>query len=730
MKASSRILIVDDEEQNLDLLSRRLSRAGYEVETANNGRRALEIVARGAVDLVLLDQMMPEMSGLEVLHQLRASPVTEHLPVIMVTALTDSARVAEALDLGANDYVTKPLDFQVALARIRAQVARRQADSELRENEERYELAMQGAGKILVDWDLVADTVYHSPDWFRLIGYEPEDASRWHEKRYARIHPADLPRLLEALESDSEARSTASIQSGLMEVPESTQVEYRLRHRDGHYLWVALQSIVLRDKEGRAIRRIGSLQDITAIKTVDALTGLGNGLAFADRVDAAIQKRQQDLPVESGAGAPFAVLLYEIDHFRMIEDYLGHAQCDAFLRMVAQRAQLALVEYASAAGVTNASYLKLARLGKEQFGLVIDPVFHAAEAEAIAERLAHAMRPAFSVAEREMICSIRLGIALYQPEYREAEAMIRDAGSAVYVAKTQGASPWRLFDPSQRRLRENRMQLEIDLRLALQRREFETYYQSRVELDTGRICGFEALIRWNHPARGVVSPAEFIPMAEEAGLIHEIGLWIMRQACAQLVQWREKYALPDDFEISVNLSASQCREPRLVEEVAAILQETGLPARNLNLELTESLLFEDLKEAKKVLESLKNLGVGLKIDDFGTGYSSLKYLCELPFDCLKIDRSFTYDLDKNNPDTDEMVRTILQMARNLQMEVIAEGVENREHVVRLKEMGCEFGQGYFFSRPVSAAQAEAKLQENLAGAGDGAKQQKNNEESR
>jgi EAL domain-containing protein (putative c-di-GMP-specific phosphodiesterase class I) len=210
----------------------------------------------------------------------------------------------------------------------------------------------------------------------------------------------------------------------------------------------------------------------------------------------------------------------------------------------------------------------------------------------------------------------------------------------------------------------------------------------------------------------MVPPVEFIPVAEENGLIHEIGLWVLRSACQQMQVWREEYALPPDFEISVNLSANQCREPHLVREVAEILHQTGLPAVNLNLELTESILLDNLKEAKTALEALKGLGVGLKMDDFGTGYSSLKYLCELPFDCLKIDRSFISDLDKNNRDSDEMIRTILQMARNLSMETIAEGIETSQHLIRLKEMGCEFGQGYLFSRPIRAADAEIMLKAN------------------
>jgi EAL domain-containing protein (putative c-di-GMP-specific phosphodiesterase class I)/GGDEF domain-containing protein len=407
-----------------------------------------------------------------------------------------------------------------------------------------------------------------------------------------------------------------------------------------------------------------------------------------------------------------------VDRFKLVEESLGEKSSEEFLRQVGYRAQSALIKWAAKVDMGHDLRLKLARIGKDEFGVIIDPANSQVNAEDVAECLLHAMRTGFLVSRREMICSIRLGLAIYQPCYADATAMIRDARTAVYAAKTQGAASWKIFDPSMRMLHEDRLQMDIDLRLALQRGEFEVYYQSRVVLHTGRICGFEALIRWNHPTRGMVPPVEFIPIAEENGLIHEIGLWVLRRACEQMQLWRETYNLPPDFEISVNLSANQCREPHLVREVAEILHQTGLPAANLNLELTESILLENIREAKTVLGALKELGVGLKMDDFGTGYSSLKYLCELPFDCLKIDRSFTSDLDKNNQDSDEMIRTILQMARNLSMETVAEGVENLQHLTRLKEMGCEFGQGYFFSRPIRAADAEAMLKANLQSCGE------------
>jgi EAL domain-containing protein (putative c-di-GMP-specific phosphodiesterase class I)/PleD family two-component response regulator len=708
MKPTPRILVVDDEESNLDLFSRRLTRAGYLVDTARDGLEALQIAERGQIDLVLLDQMMPGLSGLQVLSELRKKYTAQQLPVIMVTALTDSSQVVEALDHGSNDYVTKPVDFQVALARIRAQLGHQNADRELRKSEERYALALRGSGRILFDWDRIEDTVYYSPEWYRLLGFEPEDAELKNEKRFSRVHPFDLPLLKQALNVNENSSLPASEAKEQNPAKDSIQVEFRVRRRDGEYRWVSLQGMTFRNAASVPVRFIGSLTDITVRKTVDELTGLENELTMMNELQATIL-RYQEYPATT-----FAVLIFKVDTFGLIEQSLGQAASEELLQEVARKAQTALFGCVSMKDLARPCHLRPAHISKDEFGLVIDPVHQPAEAEAVAACLVAAMRSPIIVAQREVICSIRIGLVLYQPEYRDPLALIRDARTALSAAKPESATPWKIFDASMRKLQEDLLQLDIDLRHALERHEFEVYYQSRVSLATFETCGFEALVRWNHPTRHLVLPDAFISLAEEHGLIHEIGIWVLRQACEQLRLWQQAYVLPEDFEVSVNLSAHQCREPLLVQQVSEILRETGLPPVNLNLELTESRLLDNIEEARTILRSLKSLGVGLKMDDFGTGYSSLKYLNELPFDCLKIDRSFTANLDKNEQDTVEIIRTILQMARNLNMEVVAEGIESAAQFARLKKMGCQFGQGFFFSRPVCVTETESLIAGHFA----------------
>ncbi|WP_420238465.1 putative bifunctional diguanylate cyclase/phosphodiesterase [Telmatobacter bradus] len=698
MNEQIRILIVEDEEMNIDMLSRRLRKAGYEVATAMNGIEALEVIAQRPIDMVLLDQMMPGMSGLQVLDQLRSNPLTHDLPVIMVTALADGASVAEALDRGADDYVTKPLDFKIALARIRALASRHQDRRQQQKREERYQLAMLSGGNIIIDCDLLNDLVYYSPEWYQMLGYEPDGRQHTREECISRVHPADLPSLMESMQG-----CVHPVQ--VVGDPSRTQynfsAEFRLRHQNGSYRWVTLKGTTVVNAEGKMTRQIAFLNDITEKKTRDAATGLPNLIQL-----------EQEYENAKATHVSFSLLLFEIERFKLIEESLGPDGRDTFVQQVCRRAQSALSEYKKLAGELPPD-LRLARVGNDEFVLWSAPGISLESTTELAAFLVHAMRQDFAVDGRAMVCSIRLGLVENCGESTTLQEMIHDARTAVYAARLQGNTAWKVFDPSMRELHEDRLQLEFDLRVALPRKEFEVYYQSRVELKTGRICGFEALIRWNHPVRGIVPPTQFIPLAEEAGLVHEIGLWVLRTACTQLQEWRKNYSLPQDFEVSVNFSASQCRQTGLVEDVSQILRETGLPPANLNLELTESILLDNLAEAHDVLQSLRNLGIGMKMDDFGTGYSSLKYLCELPFDCLKIDRSFVSDLGLNNPESVAMIETILQLAHNLNMETVAEGVETATHAELLKNMGCEFGQGYFYSRPLRAKDAELLLKANL-----------------
>lgn len=694
MSISSRILIVDDQDANLDMLARRLSRNGYAVETATSGSIALSKIKDTQIDLVLLDQMMPLMNGTAVLAELRKTLSPQQMPVIMVTAISDGLAIADALDRGANDYVTKPVDFPVVLARIRAQLARRQTHLELQRSADHHDIDASVAADEKWDWEVSGHHLYLSCQAKSLIGLPAEQATHQFKDWLARLHPGDRQRLEDALTIGvpvtDEERITARKYSKA-----DIQSDFRVQKASGGYQWLAIQGMTLYSSDGSVLRRVGSVSHASERLTVDVLTGLPNRSALAQE----IESRYSGSSNISSSG--FLLYTFTLDRYKLLHSSVGGDGGESLVCQVAARTKSILTNHRNS-GRTGGCEPFLAKLGDDNFAILADPLCLSLDAGALAEVLVASMRQPFVVGERSILCSISLGFVLHTEGQPDFESIIGDAQIARHTAEARGKNQWTQFTPSMRKLREQKLQMDIDLRLALERSEFEVFYQSRVDLQTGKTCGFEALVRWNHPTRGLVSPADFIPSLEASGLVRELGIWVLRQACEQAQVWRRTYVVDDNFEVAVNLSAQQCRDPRLVEQVAQVLVETGLPPSHLKLELTESIFLEDIGESREVLTALTRLGVGLKLDDFGTGYSCFKYLQDLPFESLKLDRSFTVDLDRNRPDAEEIVRTIVQMASNLQLQVVAEGIESPDHARLLKEMGCQYGQGYLFSRPINA----------------------------
>jgi diguanylate cyclase (GGDEF)-like protein/PAS domain S-box-containing protein len=691
MNGNNHLLLVDDEALNRDMLSRRLEHHGFRVEVAADGPSALQYIGTHRPDLVLLDIMMPGMTGVEVLQELRATYAPDQLPVIMVTALKDSDKVVEALNLGANDYITKPVDFPVAMARIHGQLARKAAESALRESEERYALAARGSNDGLWDWDLASGQVYYSERWKAILGYLDAEIGEGAGEWFARVHPEDLEKLREVLRPAQAGGSSGAF-----------ECEHRMRHRDGTYRWVRCRGAAVQDAAGWVIRMAGSMSDVTARKVFDPLTGLANRVLFMDRLE------QEFTSYRANPATQFAVMFLDIDRFKLINDSLGHLAGDQLLVAMAER--LVRGVRTGDSRVRPASRDLPARLGGDEFAVLLCDLPDLAEALQVAQRILMELREPFGLGDRGIFCTVSIGIAPCGEAYQSAAEMVRDADTAMYTAKGKGRSRCEVFDQTMRTRVVERLQLENDLRHAVENHELSVNYQPKVRLADRRICGFEALARWRHPQRGWIPPTEFIPVAEETGLIHDLDMWILRQACSQMKRWHTAYPCDPPLAISVNLSPCQFAQPHLVEQIADVLRETGLDPSSLRLELTEGVLMDDHETARDILTRLKRLGVGLKIDDFGTGYSSLAYLAQLPFDTLKIDRSFTLQLSGGDCNSD-IVKSILDMAHTLGMEVVAEGVEYNEQIATLISMGCEFGQGFLFSRPVSAQDAERLVAE-------------------
>lgn len=673
------LLLVDDDPTNQDLLSRRLNRAGYTTEMAASGYEALDVLARCEVDLVLLDSMMPGLSGIDLLRQLRQRFSPTRLPIIMVTALGESERVVEALNLGANDYISKPVDFPVALARIKAQLERKRSEEALRQSEERYALAARGTNDGLWDWDLQTQRIYFSPRWKAMLGYPETEIDGRPEEWLSRVHKDDRAALQAELSAHWDATAAREC-----------AIEHRMLHKDGSYRWMLSRGVVERDNRGKAIRMAGSQTDITSSKTFDPLTGLPNQTLFHDELAACLER------VAREPGRPFTVLLLDLDRFKVVNDSLGHTAGDELLIHVAQRLRSAVRNAPPPS--REAPHDVIARLGGDEFAILLENV-NEEGAIRIAERIRESIHASFKLETREVFTTASIGIVPGNPGYRTPTEVLRDADTAMYKAKSLGRSRFEVFDAEMRAQAVARLELESDLRRAVDNQEFVLYYQPKVSLKTGKIMGVEALIRWRHPSRGIVPPDHFIPLAEETGLIVPIGLWVLREACLAMQRWHAEFPTIPPLEVSVNVSVRQFREPDLQAQVAAILAETHLDPASLQLEITESVLMDDLDSVARLLENLKTLGVGLKIDDFGTGYASLKCLNRLPFDVLKIDRTFVLNMSGING-TGETIRTILLLAEKLGMEVVAEGIERKDQLLELQALHCDYGQGYYFSPPV------------------------------
>ncbi|HEV3061129.1 MAG TPA: EAL domain-containing protein [Vicinamibacterales bacterium] len=690
MSVRGSLLVVDDNELNRDVLSRRLQHQGYAVTVACGGDDALALVSAAPYDLILLDVEMPGMSGLDVLNRLRATYSQTQLPVIMVTARAQGPDIVQAFKLGANDYVTKPIDFPVALARIETHLSHKWAVEDLRESEERYALAIDGANDGLWDWNLVTNEVHWSPRWKAILGLEPSEAGDSPDEWLTRVHPADVGRVKTDL-SDHLASGSGRFES-----------EHRMRHRNASYRWVRCRGAAVRTRAGAATRFVGSLTDITDAKVADALTGLPNRLLFEDLLDRALKRtaRRRDYV--------FALLMLGLDRFRVVSDSLGPVTADQLLIAVARRLQTRLrstdAVTPGGAGPQSevASGFTLARLGGDEFTVLLEDIADASDAIRIAERLRQALEQPFIVEGNQVYTSATVGIAVSSTGYDRPEDMLRDAATALHRASAQGTARCELFDAAMRARAVSRLQLETELRNAIAERAFAVHYQPIISLRTGAIAGVEALVRWIHPQRGLVSPAEFIPVAEDTGMLVHIGRLVLSESCRQMVLWQEQFGPEAPSVVCVNVSCRQFAESDLATEIAAILRSTGLDSSRLHLEITESAFMGDMHAAQDTLSRLHSMGIDWSIDDFGTGYSSLSYLHRLQAGTLKVDRSFVSRMGREERGS-EMVGAIMALAHNLGMEVVAEGVETPEQLAQLRRIGCDYMQGFLFSRPVDIA---------------------------
>ena len=559
-------------------------------------------------------------------------------------------------------------------------------EAQLRASEERYALAAQGANDGLWDWDMRADRVYLSPRWKAMVGRAEEDLGEDLDSWFGCVHPEDVEEFKVKLYAHIEGLSA------------HFEHEHRMDTPGGETRWVLTRGLTVRDEAGRAYRMAGSMTDITVRKLAeqqlvhdafhDALTGLPNRALFIDRLEQSMARAQRK------DDHRFAVLFLDLDRFKLVNDSLSHTIGDRLLIQAAERLQASLRPADT-----------VARMGGDEFAILIEEVRDARDAAAFADRIERSLKEPFLVEGSEIFTSASIGIALGSPSYERAADILRDADTAMYRAKSLGRARFALFEKAMHEGAVATLQMETDLRRALERKELRVYYQPLVSLKTGRTAGFEALLRWVHPKRGIVMPSDFITLAEETGLIIPIGQWVLGESCRQLRLWRSRFPKVN-LMVSANLSGVQFLRPELIAQIDLLLRECGLSGADLKIEITESTLIENAEYAKDMLRQIKALDIRLCVDDFGTGYSSMSYLRRYPIDTVKIDKSFISRMDQD-PESLEIVKTIVTMAHNLGKDIIAEGVETREQLAQIKALKCEYAQGFFFSKAVDRDAAES-----------------------
>jgi diguanylate cyclase (GGDEF)-like protein/PAS domain S-box-containing protein len=648
-------------------------------------------------DVILLDLLLPDSDpeSLDSFHRVRAA--AGGVPIIVMTGLRDQRLAARAVRLGAQDFLVKgEVGGESLMRSILYAIERQSADEALRESEERYALAVRGANDGLWDWDLRGDRIYLSPRWKAILGYGESELSNRPAEWFDRVHPDDLRRL--------KADVDAHLGSG--DLPASLfathfENEHRIRHRDGGYRWVLARGLAQRDRAYRAVRMAGSLTDVTLRKNAeerllhdalhDALTQLPNRTLFLDRLGVALARTRRRSDEGDGCSA---VLFLDLDRFKHVNDSLGHLSGDRLLVAMARRLQSILRP-----GDT------VARLGGDEFAILVD-VSAMEDSETLAARIHRELAVPFEVDGHEVLATVSIGVAAVTTAYDRPEDLLRDADIAMYRAKAEGRAGHKVFDRQMHTRAAALLKMESDLSQALARRELRLHYQPVVSLASDRVVGFEALLRWQHPQRGLIYPAEIISVAEDTGLIVPIGEWVLREACGRIVEWQTSYEVASALTMSINMSSKQLMQPDFVQVIEDVLAATGLDPRCLRLELTESVLMDNAESAVTKLSQLRTRGVQTHIDDFGTGYSSLSYLQRLPVDTLKIDRTFISQLTHQS-ESAEIVSAIITLARNLGMSVAAEGVETAEQADGLKALACEYCQGFYYYRPLEIPAVES-----------------------
>jgi diguanylate cyclase (GGDEF)-like protein/PAS domain S-box-containing protein len=682
-----RVLLVEDNDGDARLVELMLGGAfgaDMDLSRARSLEEAIASIDAGQRDCVILDLGLPDASGLEAVQRIKErSPM---MAVVVLTGQADRDMGMRAVEAGAQDYLVKGNAVDETLTRaIRYAVVRKHAEDALVRSQQTLAEAQSIAQLGSWELDIKTNAMVWSDELCRLYGYATDP-------------PPDLVDLLERFHPD-DADSVQGVLRDAITARRPFDVDHRILLPDGSTRWLRSQGRVDVDGAGAPFHVRGTAQDITEQRSAeealahqalhDPLTGLPNRALLLDRLTHALARLGR-------ADTSIGLLFIDIDRFKVINDSLGHPAGDRMLLAMASRLQ----------GTLRTSDT-LARFGGDEFVILCEDLTGEADALDMAERIGHAMAQPLSWGDGELVVTLSTGIAMASSPLVSAESLLRDADAAMYRAKADGRARSAVFAETMRSRAIDRLDTEMSLRRGIENGELVLHYQPIVELPTGRILGTEALARWNHPTRGLVTPDQFIPIAEETGLIVPLGAWVLRQAAAQARAWQRRPGC-GGLTMAVNLSALQLANADLVGLLTDVLVESDLPPHCLALEITESVLMDDAAAAVQILERLKAIGVRVSVDDFGTGYSSLSYLKRFPVDTLKIDQSFIAGLGDDPNDT-AIVHAIVSLAKALNLSTVAEGVETELQAAAVLELGCTVAQGYHFAPPTPPADIEAIL---------------------
>lgn len=696
-QARPTILIADDDPLTRLFVKNALEPAGMVVVEATGGKEALTKFEAEPSDLVILDIMMPEVDGYLTCSRIRSLPRGKRIPILILTGLDDVNSIAQAYQHGATDFITKPVNATILCHHVRYMLRTNNVLHALIRSESRLELAQRIARIGNWDWNPKTNRFAMSNELCRLVGVRPQDFTGTFEGFLNLVHPDDRPLVTGALQK-------------LVAQQTPCDIDHRIVLPNGTDFIIHLQAEAVREEEVDEVTVIGTAQDITERKQAeraihqlayyDSLTGLANRVLFKDRLSNAISyaaRHDQHL----------ATLFIDLDRFKIINDTLGHTVGDLLLTRVAERLSESVRQSDSVSRHADHEPVHaLARLGGDEFTILLTALPQPEDAGRVARRILESLAHPFIIEGHEIFISASIGISIYPSDGSTVEALLKNADTAMYHAKEQGRNNCQFYSSGLNAAAAERLDLENELRRALEREEFVVFYQPKLNIHSRKILGAEALVRWKHPKRGLVPPGVFLNAAIDTGLIRSMDEWVLREACRQVKAW-ETAGLPA-ISISANVSNSLFHGRTLPATVADALRDSGLNPSQLELELTESIAMRDVEASVTMLEGLRTMGVRLSIDDFGTGYSSLSYLQRFPLSRLKIDQSFVRDLLTNENNV-KITRAIIAMAHSLNLSVLAEGVETEGQLARLREEGCDEVQGYLFSRPVCAEDFEKLL---------------------